>query len=127
MSAPRSQIHMLRVMAMRFQDKAPEKLVETVRTFAQELEAREADGRTHNVQEEKRIERQRTLFAMLPPSDATDRLREAMKRRAYDLMCNGDGLATDAILEFLPSADTDEVFKAWENDQDGDEPKSRFY
>jgi hypothetical protein len=126
MSAPRSQIHMLRVLAMRFENNAPEPLVETLRKFAQELEAREADGRTHNLQEQKRIEKQRTLFAMLPSSNASDHLREAMKQRAYDLMCNGDGLATDALLEFLPSADADEVFAAWDNDQDGDAPKSRF-
>ncbi len=123
----RSRIHMLRVTAMRFEGNAPSTMVETLRKFAQELEAREVDGRTHSLQEEKRIERQRTLFAMLPPSHATDRLKEAMMQRAYDLMWNGDGLATDAILEFLPSKDAEAVLNAWENDLDDNNPKSRWH
>lgn len=123
----RSRIHMLRVTAMRFQDNAPPAMVEALRSFAQELEARHADGRTHSAQEEKRIERQRTLFNALPSSHATDRLKEAMLQRAYDLMWDGDGQATDALLEFLPSKDADQIMDAWLNDQDGDSPKSRWH
>jgi hypothetical protein len=123
----RSRIHLLRVTASRFEDNAPAKLVETLRTFAQELEAREADGRNHNANEERRIERQRTLFAMLPSCNAADWLKEAMMQRAYDLMWNGDGFASDALLEFLPSKDAEIVLSAWENDQDGNNPPSRFH
>lgn len=128
MTRNRSQIHMLRVWAMRLEEtSAPAKLVETLRQQAQELEARQADGRTHDAVEERRIDRQRTLFNMLPSCDAADRLREAMAQRAYDLMWNGDGLATDALLEFLPSDTATAVLNAWDNDQDGNEPRSRYY
>ena len=124
----RSRIHLLRVLAMRMVDTgAPEKLIEVIRKAAEELEARQADGRTASLEEEKRIERQRTLFTMLPVSDAVDRLRQAMKQRAYDLMWDGDASATDAILEFLPARDADQVLNAWENDQDDDNPKSAFH
>lgn len=102
-------------------------MIDMLRLSAQELEARQADGRTHDAAEERRIEIQRTLFAMLPSSNATDRLREAMMQRAYDLMWNGDGLATDALLEFLPSECADQVLDAWENDLDGDKPRSKWY
>jgi hypothetical protein len=123
----RSRIHMLRVLAMRFQDCAPADLVKTLRTFARELEARQADGRTHSAAEEKRIERQRTLFNMLPSSHATERLKEAMMQRAYDLIWDGDGQACDALLEFLPSRDAEAILTAWESDQDDNEPKSKWH
>jgi len=124
----RSRTHMLRVLAMRMDGTStPDKLVDVVRKVAQELEAREADGRTHNPEDEKRIERQRTLFATLPDTGAVDALKEAMMQRAYDLMWDGDGLACDAIAEFLPPAAADEVFNAWDNDQDPSKPRSRFH
>lgn len=125
----RSRIHMLRVLAMRLADtRAPENMVAVLRKASEELEAREADGRTGSAEEQRRIEQQRTLFNMLPSCGATDRLCEAMMQRAYDLMWNGDGLATDAILEFLPSAAADEVLNAWESDVvDDDKSKSRFH
>lgn len=126
--ANRSQIHMLRVWAMRLQDtRAPESLVKALRTSAKELEARQADGRTGNAEEERRIERQRSLFNALPSSTATDRLQAAMMQRAYDLMWDADGLAADAVLEFLPSDRAIEVLDAWEGDQDGDKPKSKWH
>lgn len=76
--------------------------------------------------DEKRVERQRTLFNALPSSDAVDRLKEAMAQRAYDLLWEGDS-ACDALLEFLPSSAVDEVLAAWDNDIDDDKPKSRFH
>lgn len=123
----RSAIHMLRVTAMRFQDRAPEPMVKALRSFAQELEARRTDGRTASLEEDKRVERQRTLFAMLPSTNATDRLREAVMQRAYDLLWDGDGQGCDALLEFLPSKSADEILNAWDNDQDGNEPKSKWH
>ena len=123
----RSRIHLLRVTATRFEGNAPPEAVKTLRTLARELEARQADGRTHNAQEDKRFERQRTLFAMLASSDATDRLKEAMMQRAYDLIWDGDGQACDALLEFLPSNDADAILDAWEKDQEDDNPRSRWH
>lgn len=124
----RSRIHMLRVTAMRFEGNAPPEMVKTLRTFARELEARKVDKRFEDAGEEKRIERQRTLFAMLPSSHAVDRLKEAMMQRAYDLLWEGDGNGCDALLEFLPSKESDEILNAWENDQDyNTTPKSRWH
>jgi hypothetical protein len=126
----RSQIHLLRVLAMRMEaTHTPETLVKTVRTYCREIEARIADGRVRlNREEERRIERQRSLFAMLPSSDATDRLRDAIAQRAYDLMWDGDALSTDALLEFLPSDLAEQVLDAWEKDNlDGESPKSKWY
>jgi len=102
-------------------------LVKTLRTLARELEARHADGRTHSAAEQKRVERQRTLFNMLPSCGAADRLKEAIMQRAYDLMWDGDAQACDALIEFLPSKDAEEVLNAWENDQDDSAPKSKWH
>lgn len=123
----RSRIHMLRVTAMRFEGNAPPAMVETLRKFAQELEARHADGRCNCAEEDRRIERQRTLFNTLPSSDAVDRLKEAMMQRAYDMLWDGDGLACDVLLEFLPSQAAEEILSAWESDQDDNNPKSRWH
>jgi predicted transcriptional regulator len=64
---------------------------------------------------------------MLPNYAACDRLKAAMLQRAYDLMCDGDATAADAIAEFLPARDADAMFDAWLDDQDDGRPKSRFY
>ena len=50
-------------------------------------------------------------------------------QRVYDLMWDGDTNGADALAEFLPSADADAVFDAWQSDSMtiGDAPRSRFY
>jgi hypothetical protein len=119
---------MLTVCAARLEaDRANPKLIEDLRAAAEELATARADGRGHTEADEKRIEHQRTLFAMLPSSNATDRLEEAMLQRAYDLMWDGDGLACDALAEFLPSDAVDRMFAAWDSDQADAGPPSKFY
>jgi hypothetical protein len=124
----RSKIHMLRMIARHFEMHAPEQLVQTLEKFAQEIEARRVDKRFRPKREEKLIEQQRTLFAMLPSSNAADRLKEAMLQRAYDLLWDGDGNGCDALLEFLPSNDVEALLQAWGEDFDDERPvKSRWY
>ena len=123
----RSQIHLLRVLAARFELDAPQAVTKAIRNYAEELEDRRLDGRDFNAAEKKRVEHQRTLFNFLPDSNATDRLREAMMQRAYDLIWDGDGMGCDALLEFLPSDSAEEILNAWENDLDEEAPKSRFH
>lgn len=125
----RSQIHMLAVAAARLEsDHANPKLIADLQAAAHHLATARADGRGHDDEEERRIERQRTLFTMLPDIGATERLRLAMQQRAYDLMWDGDCLACDALLEFLPSKFADEVLDGWENDQAaGSVSKTKFY
>ena len=124
----RSRIHMLRVLAMNFEGNAPEALTKAVRGYARELEARASDGRRNDfVQENARIEEQRRIFALLPDTPEVELLKEGMMQRAYDLMWEGFALETDAILEFLPSECADEVLNAWDNDEQGKEPRSRFH
>ena len=93
-----------------------------------QLEAdRRAEGRDWAHAEDRRVGRQRTLMAMVPDTRAKDDLKAAMLQRAYDLMWDGDCMACDAVAEFLPSADVEKMFQAWESDQDGQNPRSHFY
>lgn len=64
---------------------------------------------------------------MLPSMSATDRLKEAMMQRVYDLMWDGDCMGADAIAEFLPGDDAARAFDAWLSDQDTGKPRSKFY
>jgi hypothetical protein len=73
------------------------------------------------------IDRQRSLFAMLPSSTAAERLKEAMLQRAYDLLWDGDEKGANALLEFLPSYDSEAVLRSWPKDFDGRADKSRWY
>lgn len=125
----RSQIHMLAVAAARLEsDHANPKLIADLQAAAHHLATARADGRGHDDEEERRIERQRTLFTMLPDIGATERLRLAMQQRAYDLMWDGATSACDALAEFLPEHEIDRMFDAWEQDQmPGDHPRSEFY
>jgi len=108
---------MLTVAAARLeQEAANPKLIADLREAAKKEAERVADGRTWDADEKKRVERQRTLFTMLPVSAAVDRLKDAMMQHAYDLMWNGDTAGTDALLEFLPSKEADRVLDAWEAD-----------
>lgn len=128
MNRVRSHVHMLTVAAARLDRAgANPKLIADLRAAAKEAASARAEGRGFSLEDAKRIERQRTLFAMLPSTNATDRLKEAMLQRCYDLMWDGDGLACDAVAEFLPSRDVDKMFEAWERDQMGSDPKSSFY
>jgi hypothetical protein len=77
--------------------------------------------------ETRRIERQRTLFAMLGDTSAKERLKETMLQRAYDLMCEGQPAACDALCEFLPEKDADAMGNAWLDDQCGEGPKSKWH
>ncbi|GEP09884.1 hypothetical protein [Methylobacterium gnaphalii] len=62
-------------------------------------------------EEKLRIERQRTLWEMTFPNAAKDRLKEAMLAQAWRLLDAGQGEAADAILEFLPEAETDKLLR----------------
>ena len=85
----------------------------------EEIEARERD--------EKRVAHQRNLFMFLAPSIAVETLKEGMLQRAYDLLSEGEASGCDAISEFLPSRDVEEMLNAWLDDQDKDATKSRWY
>lgn len=125
----RSLVHLLNTFAVRFEaDHAPAKIVDTIKLFAKEYTVRRAEHRDRTAEEDRRIERQRTLFVMLPPSDATDRLKQAMLQRAYDLLWDGDAFGCDAILEFLPSDDVVKMLDAWSDDaEDNGGPKSHWH
>jgi len=124
----RSLVHMLNVFAERLEtNHGPKPAVEAIRLFAKDLTIRRAEHRDWNAEEEKRREHQRTLFAMLPSCNATDRLKVAMLQRAYDLLWDGDALGCDAILEFLPSEDAKALLDAWSSDWADEAPKSKWH
>lgn len=126
----RSLVHLLNVFAERLEtDHGPKEAVEAIRLFAKDRTIRRAEHRDWSAEEEKRCERQRTLFAMLPSCNATDRLKEAMLQRAYDLLWDGDCMGADALMEFLPSKDVEAMLSAWTDDwSDSDKAqKSRWY
>lgn len=119
---------MLSVFAERLEsDHGPKEVVSSIRLFAKDRTIRRAEHRDHTIADDKRMERHKTLFAMLPSTDATDRLKAAMLQRAYDLLWDGDFSGSDALTEFLPSNDVDKMFQCWSDDQDGKNPKSKFY
>lgn len=124
----RSRVHMLRVAAARLEAGcANPALIADLRKAADDAEKRRVDGRDGSAAEDKRIERQRTLFGALSPSNATDRLKDRMLQRAYNLLWDGDCAGCDALLEFLPSNDAERMLNAYGDDQDGKAPKSKFY
>lgn len=90
----------------------------------QEIKRHEEAERAGNI---RRIERQRTLFAMVSDASAKDRLKEAMLQRAYDLMCEGHPEACDALCEFLPEKEADMMMNAWLDDQTDEGPKSKWH
>ncbi len=124
----RSLVHLLNVFATRLEiDNGPKDAIASIRLFAKDRTIRRAEHRDHKHSDELRIERHRTLFAMLPSTNAVDRLKEAMLQRAYDLLSDGDTMGCDALIEFLPSKDVDRMFACWSTDFEGDEPRSAFY
>ena len=124
----RSKVHMLTVAAARLEhDHANPALVAALRDAAEEYAKARAEGRAHNSREQRRIDRQRSLFASVPQGDDFARLRGAMMQRVYDLMWDGDCAGADALAEFLPLARAEEAFSAWEHDQQPDGERTRFY
>ena len=126
----RSRGHLFAVAAARLeQDHGNPKVIADLLTVARSESQRLVDGRGFDEAEKVRVERQRTLFTMLPVYAAVDRLKEAVMQRAYDLMWDGATDACDALLEFLPEADAEVVLSSWEADTTaiGDVPRSRFY
>lgn len=124
----RSRIHMLTVAASRLESEhANPILIADLRKAAKQAADARAEGRGWTDDENRRVEQQRTLFAMLPSTNATDRLKEAMLQRAYDLLWDGDCMGCDALIQFLPSKDVDRMFEAWQEDQTNNADKSTFY
>lgn len=70
-------------------------------------------------EETRRVERQRTLFAMLPDTRATDRLKQAMLDRAWVLLDAGECEACDALLEFIPEDEAQKLLDEFFNDDGG--------
>ena len=127
----RSQIHLLTVAAARLEeDHANPKLIADLREAAGFKAKKRARAETLNdhdaAEDNKRIERQRTLFNTLPDSERVAALRKAMLQRAYDLLWDGDCMGCDALTEFLPSADVEKMLDAWQDDQ-FDKAKSKWY
>jgi hypothetical protein len=81
----------------------------------QEDQQRKAEAEARGRADARRVERQRTLFAMLPDTRSVDALKAAMLNRARELLAGGDGdddtRAAWALLEFLPSRDVDRLLK----------------
>lgn len=88
-------------------------LIDDFEKIVAEYEGRDRAFDAHK--DNKRIERQRTMFAMMPDSTARDRFKESVINRAWELLDAGQADACDALLEFMPSADAyrmlDEYFK----------------
>lgn len=124
----RSRVHMLTVAAARIeQDHGSPKLIADLREAAKAAAKSRAEG-VNQDDDRRRIERQRTLFTMLPVSDSVDRLKRAMMQRVYDCMWDGDCAGADAVAEFLPSADAEKAFQAWTDDTDPKTAdKSKFH
>lgn len=124
----RSLIHLLTVFAERLEiDHGPKDAVKAIRLLARDRAVRRAEHRDWTEAEDRRVERQRTLFSMLPSSHATDRLKEAMLQRAYDLLWDGDAMGCDAILEFVPSHEATALLDCWSADLEDSVPKSKWH
>lgn len=129
MSASRSLCHLFTVAAARLQTTGGDPVMAKALKKAGDWEAiLKAESRNGFWQrEQKRIDRQRTLFAMIVTSEAKSAFQRAMLQRAYDLLCDGDATACDALCEFLPSIEVDAMLSAWSQDQDAGKPLSKWY
>ncbi len=123
----RSRIHMLMVLAAIADDHHDADEAKRLRKAAEREATRHAEGRADGTEEIKRIERQRTAFAMVMPTASVTAFKQALLQRAYDLMYEGQVLACDALVEFLPADDVDRMFECWRNDTENDGPKSGYY
>lgn len=82
-----------------------------------------AECERHEERKRAREERERrALGAQIP-----EHVRAAMLQRAHDLLWDGNTDGCDALLEFLPEVEVTEMLDAWESDQAGEGPKSRWY
>lgn len=124
----RSAVHLITVFAARLEQRrgSGDAAVTVLKELAEEEADRRAESSDHDDQEASRIARQRATFAGVGKSSPKKR-RAAMLQRAYDLIWDGDGTGCDALAEFLPEADVEEMFDAWDHDQQGQMPRSRFY
>ncbi len=124
----RSEIQLVSVLASRMEQSYRSKpLVASLRSYLKALSDNRAEHSDHDDEEQRRIERQRSLFSVLPDVSSVERLRHAMKQRVYDLMWDGDTMGADALAEFLPDKDATEAFEAWESDTGGGKPRTSFY
>lgn len=124
----RSRVHMLAVAAARLEeDHANPLLIKGLRDAAKAEEKKLVGGYCYSDEDKRRIERQRTAFTMIEYTRGVERLLNEMLQRAYDLMWEGDALASDAILEFVPEAEAIKMLDAWTDDQMGKAPKSKWY
>ncbi len=92
-----------------------------------EADARRAEYERRQAVEQKRIKEQRESFDDLTDGPIRDHVKDMMLQRAYDLMCDGQAEAADALCEFLPVDESDAMMNAWLDDQMDDGPKSKWY
>jgi hypothetical protein len=129
----RSAIHLLNMAAARLElDAADPALVKALRQAATLKADKRARGEVARdadaAEEQKLIERQRTLFNILPDSQRKTALKDAMLQRSYDLLWDGDARGCDALIEFLPSDEVEAMLNAWTNDQiEPDTAKSKWH
>lgn len=124
----RSHVLLLTLAAARAEaQREPKEIVKALQAAAESRAKAQAEGRNHSAEDEKRVERQRTMFAMVGDSHAKSVLLKAMLQQAYDHMWNAETAAVDALTEWLPSDDVDRMFRAWGNDIDPKNPRSIFY
>lgn len=86
-------------------------LVEELEKITREYKCRDDTLDAH--QDRQRIERQRTLFAMMPDTTARDRLKDGIIARAWELLDIGECAACDALLEFVPSKDAEKMLNEY--------------
>jgi hypothetical protein len=121
---------MLTVAAARLEaEHANPKLVADLREAAGFKAGKRARFQIASPEETKRIEGQRALFNVIPDCAAFTRLKTTMLQRAYDLLWDGDCAGCDALIEFLPGADVDQMLSAWDDDQNerSEKPKSKWH
>lgn len=123
----RSRVHMLTVAAERLEQIAGNpKLVADLRAAATAEAERLASGGNGD-DNQARIDALRTLFHAIPNGGQKEAFKRALLQQAYDHMWDGNCMAVDALTDFLPSLDVEAMFEAWENDDLGKEPKSKFW
>lgn len=125
----RSRVHMLRVAAARLEEFSGgnPKLIADLRAAAEAEEQRISFGPADLDEDAARIDALRTAFHAIPNGGAKTAFMRAMLQQAYEHMWNGNTMAVDALTDFLPSIEVEEMFQAWENDDTGKEPKSKYW
>ncbi|WP_331326465.1 hypothetical protein [Methylobacterium fujisawaense] len=74
----------------------------------------DAEARARWLADEKiRVMRQRALWRALPDCEPKEALRKAMLDQAWELLDANRGEACDALLEFLPESDQDQLLRAF--------------